>query len=72
MAAGTPTQGPPISSTVTDGAGYSGQVILAEGPPTSAPVTGGACYSGQLTVTNANGTVSDTETASLDLSDFRQ
>ena len=70
VAAGTPTQGPPISSTVTDGAGYSGQVILAEGPPTSAPATGGACYSGQLTVTNANGTVSDTETASLGLSDF--
>jgi hypothetical protein len=51
---------------------FSGSVAastLAQGPPTSATVTDGAGYSGQLTVTNANGTVTYTETASADSSD---
>ena len=42
---------------------------LSQGPPTSATVTDGAGYSGQLTVSNPNGTVSYTETASADSSD---
>ena len=42
---------------------------LTQGPPTSATVTDGAGYSGHLTVTNPNGTVSYTETASADSSD---
>jgi hypothetical protein len=48
---------------------YSATVTLTQGTPTSASVADGVGYSGQLAATNANGTVTYTETSSADSGD---